>query len=98
MSRELLQCGIKPQIIAGKALEVYSDPRRVGPVVCRLMRKMVLYRSEAAWLIEHLGVAIVWRERPSGTLLPGLGLGGSSRAQALCSLAWGVMYIQDGFL
>lgn len=45
------------------------------------LRKMVLYRNEATRLAEHLGVAIVWRERPSGTLLPGLGLGGSSGAK-----------------
>lgn len=42
---------------------------------------MGLYRNEATWLDEHLGVAIIWRERPSGTLMPGLGLGGSSRAK-----------------
>lgn len=69
--------------MVGKFLEVYSGPRRVRPVQRRLMGKMVLCRREAACLIEHLGVAIVWHERPSGTLLPGLGLGGSSRAK-LC--------------
>lgn len=67
--------------MVGKFLEVYSGPGRVGPVQRRLMEKMVLCRREAACLIEHLGVAIVWHERPSGTLLPGPGLGGSSGAK-----------------
>lgn len=81
MSRELLQCGIKSQTIAIKSLEVHGGPSRAGPVVVGRLRKMVLYRNEVPWLAEHLGLAIVWRERPSGTLLPGLGLGGGSRAK-----------------
>lgn len=81
MNRELLHCRIKSQTIARKSLEVYAPPPgRTGLVVGRL-RKMGLYRNEATWLDEHLGVAIIWRERPSGTLMPGLGLGGSSRAK-----------------
>lgn len=80
MNRELLHYRIKSQTIARKSLEVFGGPSRAGLVVGRL-RKMGLYRNEATWLAEHLGVAIVWRERPSGTLLPGLGLGGISRAK-----------------
>lgn len=81
MNRELLRCRIESQTIARKSLEVYGCPSRAGSVVVGRLRKMVLYRNEAPWLTEHLGVAIVWSERPSGTLLPGLGLGGSSRAK-----------------
>lgn len=69
--------------MVGKFLEVCSGPRRVGPVQRRLREKMVLCRRGAVCLTEHRGVAIVWHERPSGTLLPGPGLGGSSGAK-LC--------------